>query len=272
MPTRHRTLTALIPLLLGLATVAVVQLAATPAHAQRDPRAEAKEHYSNGKKLFEQGEYDKAIAEFRAADQLAPSGDDAIRYFRSYLQRVPDASNKAAVESSIAKLEAAIAAEDEARKAAAEEEARRIEEEKKAQPPVATVGESKPPAATGDPELDRVAAVDVNQVRDQRQVAPIGGGGGAAAGGTGAVGPPPNGTGAGAPPPPAPTGEPKKSKPIYKKWWFWVVVGVSAYVLISIIAADSNSDQPQPLEGDIRSLMPSPVQGAPTGGATLWRF
>ena len=283
MPTRQRILSAaLIPLLLGLF--------AAVALAQQDPRAEAKAHYTNGKKLFEQGEYEKAIAAFTSADQLAPSGvndfniglayealgrnSDAVRHYRSYLQRVPDASNKATVEASITRLESAISAEeearraeDDARRAAAEEEARRIEADKTGKG--GTGGTTAPPASTGDPELDRVAAVDVNAVRGQRQVQPIGGGGGAAAtGGTGAVGPPPAGTGAGGPPPP---GEPKKSKPIYKKWWFWVVAGVSAYVLISILTADSD-DSAQPLEGDIRSLMPMPSPGAPTGGATLWRF
>lgn len=283
MLTRPRILSAaLIPILLGLF--------AAIALAQQDPRAEAKAHYTNGKTLFEQGEYEKAIAEFKSADRLAPSGvndfniglayealgqnGEAVRYYRSYLQRVPDASNKVTVEASIERLETAISAEEEARRAedearrkAAEEEARRIEAEKTGKGGTGAGTPPGPLASTGDPELDRVAAVDVNAVREQRQVQPIGGGGGAAAGGTGAVGPPPAGTGAGGPPPP---GEPPRSKPIYKKWWFWVIAGVSAYVLISIVTADSSGSQQ--LEGDVRSLMPMPSPGAPTGGATVWRF
>jgi hypothetical protein len=294
MPTRHRILPAtLIPILLGLFTALAL--------AQKDPRGEAKTHYTNGKALYEQGEYEKAIAEFKAADALAPSGvndfniglayeqlgqnAEAVRYLRSYLQRVPDAKNKATVEATIERLEAAMSSEEEARRAeeearriAAEQEARRIEAEKTGGGTTGggttgggTTGGAAPAAATGDPELDRVAAVDVNQIRDQRAAAPVGGGGGAAEGGTGAVGPTPYGTGAGGPPPqPPPGGEPPKSKPAYKKWWFWVIVGVSAVVLYSIVTADS--DEPQPLQGNLERMMPMPVQGAPAGGATLWRF
>jgi tetratricopeptide (TPR) repeat protein len=142
--------------------------------------------------------------------------------------------------------------------------------------------------ATGDAQLDRVATVDINSIRDQR----LGAGGGVAdnrgapppagvsgtAGMNGAPPPPANGTAAaatnGAPPPPAqgnavgaPADKPAQETPVYKKWWFWVVVGVSAYVLYEI--ANDNSMQPgakaheQPL---------GPTSVARPGGFTILRF
>ena len=54
--------------------------------------------------------------------------------------------------------------------------------------------------------------------------------------------------------PGAPNDQPvKKETPVYKKWWFWAVVAVSAYVVYSIATEDSRStanarilDMPQP--------------------------
>src|SRR5688500_15369323 len=43
------------------------------ASAQGDPRVEARTHYMNGKARFDAGDFRGAIAEFSAADQLAPS-------------------------------------------------------------------------------------------------------------------------------------------------------------------------------------------------------
>jgi len=263
-------------LLLGLFAL----LAASPALAQKDPRTEAKAHYANGKKLYEQGQYPQAIEEFRTADQLAPSGvndfnialcyesmgqpGDAAKHYRAYLDRMPDASNKAAVQESITRLDAEAlaqqqkAAEDD-RARRADEEARRIEEEAKRPP---NGGGATAPAQTGDPELDRVAAIDVNAVRDERRMAPVGR---ANAAGGGPALPPPQG---GAPAPVGGEPAPKKSKPVYKQWWFWVVVGVSAYVLITILADSSSSDS-QPRMLDMPD-MPSPA--APSGGFTIANF
>jgi len=40
-------------------------------------------------------------------------------------------------------------------------------------------------------------------------------------------------------PAPASGDQPPKEDPVYKKWWFWVVIGVSAYVLYDLSQADS---------------------------------
>jgi len=127
--------------------------------------------------------------------------------------------------------------------------------------------------STGDAQLDRVQGIDINQVRDQRV-------GGAASGipandprspagnvamgasGNAGVGPataaPPNGAAPG-PSAGAPmTGEPpKKATPIYKKWWFWAVVAVSAYVVYQIATDDASSNSAR--------MLPE-VGGAKAGG------
>jgi hypothetical protein len=88
--------------------------------------------------------------------------------------------------------------------------------------------------------------------------------------------PPPNGVANGANPNgpngpaggPPPTNEPAPVEtPVYKKWWFWAVVAVSAYVVIEIATQDSSNPRTGrelPMPG-----RPGPVQ---SGGFTLLRF
>ena len=154
--------------------------------------------------------------------------------------------------------------------------------------------------STGDAQLDRVQRIDVNSIRDQRvggqssgMVAPAPTGpattpGTAAAGGNAAasidVNAHANG-GVAAPPPttanptqstpngsalPEPNDKPKAT-PVYKKWWFWAVVAVSAYVIYSIATEDKADDttsrvMPMPMGANSNSA----VGG--TGGATLLRW
>jgi hypothetical protein len=141
------------------------------------------------------------------------------------------------------------------------------------------------PATTGDAQLDRVSQIDINAIRDQRR-------GGAASGmadnrgGPAASGPAvaataggaasaeaapnagtPNAAAAGPSGVPA-SDQPKKADPVYKKWWFWAVVAVSAYVVYSI--ATDNSSNPQPVRA--REL-PLPMStNAAAGGYTLMRW
>lgn len=138
--------------------------------------------------------------------------------------------------------------------------------------------------SSGDEQIDRVAALDLDALRAQR----IGGAGsglaadvrgpgaidgaaGAAGarGAEGARGPAaataPQGQGA---PMAATDTAPKKAAPIYKKWWFWAVVAVSAYVVYQIASEDSQASQP--LAG--RMLLPTPGAAAAPGGMTLMRW
>ena len=102
------------------------------------------------------------------------------------------------------------------------------------------------PAPTGDPQLDRLNSIDVDQIRDQRG---LGNDGRAAVGGpaVGANGAPPSQPGAlaapspqGQPVPPGPD-QPKKESAIYTKWWFWAVVAVSGYVVYELATSNSSS-------------------------------
>jgi hypothetical protein len=65
---------------------------------------------------------------------------------------------------------------------------------------------------------------------------------------------------------PMPADKPKET-PVYKKWWFWAVVAVSAYVVISI--ATESSQNPNATGHE---MLPSPGRAAAPGGLTLWRF
>jgi hypothetical protein len=138
--------------------------------------------------------------------------------------------------------------------------------------------------STGDAQLDRAAAINIDEIRTQRQGMGTGGATGAqgmggqnmgqpGVGGQPAVGAQAN---AGAPqgnsgaPDPAPSDQPapKKPTPVYKKWWFWVVVGISAIVVYQIATEGSNSN------GNVRGrevLPPSSPRTAPDG-VTLFHF
>jgi hypothetical protein len=310
-----------------------------------DSRSDARAHYQAGVKFYSGGDYQSAIREFSAAQQLAPAdlnnynlalcydklGDPepAIQYYRAFLDKQPNTDKRAEIEASINRLEAAaksVAAKkaEEARRAEEmrrAEEARRAEEMRRAEDarraeearraedarrPVGPIGPppapapdtgrlegsgsiggsvsvgvggaasgggtgipgSAMPAPTGDAQLDRVQQIDVGAVRDQR----MGGAGGA--GGMAdprvAGGAPPPRVGVAEPPPPqgmpATPDDKPKAKPVYKKWWFWAVVGVSAFVVINILTEDS-------AEPRARELPLGPV--APrqeSGGLTLMRW
>lgn len=319
----------------ALSLAALAPLAAVDvrdAHADEDPRASARTHYQAGQKAYAAGDYRLAIREFAAAEQLAPSGfndynlglcydklgeaDPAVRYYRSYLERVPEAKNRAAVEASVARLESALTSAqskeqarleaerraeemrqaeaarraeeerlaeakraEEAKRAA--EEAKRAEEAKAAQAkngakdPV-DPGEEPPPQdqenkisaaeptagtvrTTGNDQLDRANAIDLAAIRTQR--APLLGSSGATAGkgmsgGDPAVQDQGNVSSA------------SKESPFYKKWWFWAIVGVGAYVVISAAVEEDES-----ASGRNGFLLDRTLSnGASGSGATLLRW
>ncbi len=275
-------------------------------------------------------------------DKLGDS-EPAIQYYRAFLDKQPASDKKAEIEASIARLEsaaksaaakkAAAQKEEDARKAAeakkADEEARKAEEARRAEearkppettaPPVAPVGGvgttgtpgGSGTVSTGDAQLDRVARIDINQVRDQRvggassgmiDNRPAGGpattqpgatpndannaaanidvsahaGAGAAApnnpnaantANTANANNPNNGT---APQPnqPDPSDKPKAT-PVYKKWWFWAVLAVSAYVVYSIATEDSSSNNTARM---FPTMGNSNTAAAGAGGLTLMRW
>jgi len=138
--------------------------------------------------------------------------------------------------------------------------------------------------STGDAQLDRVNGIDVSSIRDQRMGGGSSGmpdsrGGPATAGAQGGVATQGDVAAAGAQANPqganpqgpqpqgvqAPSDQPaKKETPVYKKWWFWAVVAVSAYVVYSIASENSNGSQARQF-----STVPTVPQDT---GLTLLRF
>ena len=267
-----------------LAALAILAAPIALHTARADNTGEARQHYQKGKQLFDAGDYRAAMGEFATADRLAPSAllefnialcherlgekAEAVRRYRLYLDRVPDAQNRTQVEQKIRALESELKADKAPPPAAGPPPPTTGPAE--AAPPPTGPAEAAPP--TGDPDLDRVNKTDIGKVRAARERSDDGGdavpAGGAAAG-------PTEGEGGGeatataSAPPPRDAGEKKASKPIYKQWWFWVVAGVSAIILIDIATAGGDDD-----ESNASRFMPSPgargTDGA--GGPVLLRF
>lgn len=105
---------------------------------------------------------------------------------------------------------------------------------------------SAAPVPTGDAQLDRVNAINIDQVRDQR-TNPNGAprtGPAVAANDRGEPiadngQPPANVASAPNSAPAQPPGPDVSKTPLYKKWWFWGIVAVSGYVVYSL-ATDSS--------------------------------
>jgi hypothetical protein len=256
-----------------LAAVAVV-LAPVAVRAQpTDTVTQARQHFQSGKQLFDASDYRGAIREFESANKLAPAplllfniglayerlgeAGPALQYFKAYLEQMPNASNRSLVEIKIDRLQGGQGAAGQPGTGTQSGTTATVPAQP-APPPVnagvpgATTATGVVPqpgsqpagaAPTGDPMLDRVAAVDVSWVRDQR--APL------------------MTEAASAPVAEAPV---PRSKPAHKQVWFWVVVGVSALILIDIMSGSDTGAQP----GD--SVSPA-LNGAMNGsGATLLRF
>jgi tetratricopeptide (TPR) repeat protein len=106
--------TALILLLAPLAPVARAE----------DNKQVAKQAYLEGQRLFELGEYQKALDSFKRAYlafddpaflfnlgqcyRMLDNKVDAVRSYKQFLRKVPDAPNRVAIEKIVADLEAAI--------------------------------------------------------------------------------------------------------------------------------------------------------------------
>jgi len=240
-------------------------LCASVSLSWADARSDARTHYIAGQKAYASADYKVAIKEFSAAQELAPAdlnnynlalcydkigaADDAIKFYRAYLDRVPTTDKRPEIEASIARLQQKAPAPVPVPAAPVPAAPAPAAPVAPAPPPAdPTMGPS--PAPSRDPQMDRVNRVDIGAMRDQRMGA-----------GPDAGGPPPprdiNSVGqpyANQGPPPqqgvgtAPTQQPapgtqadvKTPDPVYKKWWFWAVVGVSAYVVYSIATEKSN--------------------------------
>jgi tetratricopeptide (TPR) repeat protein len=88
--------------------------------ARGDDEATARDHYIKGTRAYELGLYDEAIAEYMAAyktkddpallfnlgqaHRLAGHAAEALRFYKTYLSKVPEAANRADVEAKIREL------------------------------------------------------------------------------------------------------------------------------------------------------------------------
>ena len=276
-----------------------LSFSARPSFADR--QSDAQNLYVQGSAQYSAGEFNKAIQSFAAADRVMPAAlldynialcyeelknySEALRFYRSYLKRDPQADNKSDVLASIAKLEGMMLTPiapspytaPKVQSAAPTQNADVISMEPVPAPSTQSAPAQKASAPTKSASMQRAESINVAQLRDEyRGMEP-------AQTST-------NGVEAGAPAPQAesalsagqynqPTqqplpSEPKaKDKPIYKKWFFWVVVGVAAVVLYDISKDDSNSGTTSTPRGLLLD------QGAPQrgtqyspGGATLLTF
>jgi hypothetical protein len=101
--------------------------AATPPADGDEVTRQAKQHFESGRNAFNAGDYITAIREFKAAEALRESpillfnigianerlGKKrvALKYYQRYLEKQPNAQNRADVDASIQRLQQAIAAE-----------------------------------------------------------------------------------------------------------------------------------------------------------------
>ncbi|HEY4238514.1 MAG TPA: tetratricopeptide repeat protein [Kofleriaceae bacterium] len=241
--------------------------------------------------------------------------DPAIQYYRAFLDKNPGSDKRPEIDASISRLEAASKSAHAKADAAAAAKVKAEPAPMPAAPPAPVTQPSAPPpgpapagpesyqgpvamgsqgtpsspqiVSTGDAQLDRVQQIDINRVRDERygdQGAPRGASPQSGSpqspqslGPTGEQAPPPPSVASGQPQGlPANTPEaPHKDTPLYKKWWFWCIVGVAAFVVIEI-AATGGSDDSSSTNVRGRELPPGPTGYAPTaihgGGLTLLRF
>ncbi len=173
---------------------------------------EAKRHFSDGVKAFNLGEFARAAQEYRAAYlikpdpvllyniaqsyRLAGDAEQALFFYRSFLNSVPKAVNRAEVHDRIAKLEAEIEEMSRQAKAQTPPPAPAAAAEPAAPAPVAPAPVAVAPAA---PAPTVIVMVTDPKAKPEPSLAR---------------------SLLNEPPKPAPT-------PVYKKWWLWTVVGVA---------------------------------------------
>ncbi|HEY1586776.1 MAG TPA: tetratricopeptide repeat protein, partial [Polyangia bacterium] len=131
--------------------------------ARADDVEAARQHFAQGSKAFDLGLYDQAIKEYMAAygakpdpamlyniaqaHKLAGRPDQAVRFYRTYLSRVPDAENADEVRAKITELQKAIDQQQRAQSMPPDH----VKAPESAVPaPVAKTNETAPPTATVD--------------------------------------------------------------------------------------------------------------------------
>jgi tetratricopeptide (TPR) repeat protein len=111
---------------LGLAAILMLTLAAAGAHADQTAAAQARALYDKAIAHYDLAEYDVAIGEFKQAYELSRQPgllfniaqsyrlkkdyEQALHFYRTYLELVPDAPNRRDAEAQIRKMNEALKA------------------------------------------------------------------------------------------------------------------------------------------------------------------
>ncbi|MFH0900822.1 MAG: hypothetical protein V2A73_09360 [Pseudomonadota bacterium] len=243
-----------------------------PAWGQGQPspsaRELAKRHYADGASFFEKGSYKEALAEFQAADALAPAPllsyniglcyekldqpELALTHYRAYLGRTPDALNRAAVESRIAQIEARLAG-DQAPSSRAAGGVAASPAGESAGTAAASESSGLTPAGTPNPSSPASTSPSTSPSPSTTAPAP---GSSSSPRATAATKPP---VARPARPVPAQSPPPEPAKPVYKSWPFLVIAAVVVVIAFDVLSGgDDHSDSSPPRE--------------PASGGILLRF
>ena len=169
--------------------ITLASVAGGVAHA--DDRATAREAYRDGTRLYEVGEFAKALEAFKRAYLAYPDPSllfnlgqcyrqlgvkpDAVRSYRQFLNKVPDAPNRADVERLIANLEASICRREGGQGGAAAGRDRREAQRCTGRQRAARGGargdgdDDADAGARGDAAAQEVVAVDARRRRGRRR-------------------------------------------------------------------------------------------------------
>lgn len=200
-------------------------LVAAPALAQPRPTAAAKKQasqlYEAGTQHFNLGEYEQAIARYKDAYRVvanpyflyniaqayrrAGDSQQALSFYKSFLNALPDAPIRAEVEARIEELEAALRSQTQASTASPTA-------------PVSPDGPTRAEQPAGKPPRLPTPAEAVARLPQRPAPEPT----------------------------TAPLAEPRagSSSPLYKRWWFWVGVGVLAAGASTAAVMASGDDGP----------------------------
>jgi tetratricopeptide (TPR) repeat protein len=235
-----------------LATLAVLMVllaGAGPSWAaepSKDPKQEAKAHFTAGQSHYNLNEFSDALREFKEGYRLYPDPvflynlgqcerqlnhpEEAIRFYRSFLREQPKAPNRQEVQGKIAELEAAL----------------KNKPAEPAAPAPAPLEPAKPVPLPIEPPKPVGAPTSATPAPEPSTTTP-------AAAPTLPATPPVNAESAGgsddridltATPEPAPE---TTSVPVYKRWWFWTAaaaVAVGAGVGIYFATAGGGASAP----------------------------
>jgi tetratricopeptide (TPR) repeat protein len=148
---------------LALATLAICVAAPTAvrAESEAEKKAQARDHYEMATRFYDVGKYGEAIAEYEEAYLLIEDAallfnigqayrlwdkpEDAIRAYKNYLRRRPEASNRADVEKKIADLERTV--EDRRRGVPAQPPTQPVQSVQTVPPPLAGANPTNPSPA-----------------------------------------------------------------------------------------------------------------------------